>query len=658
MQYWANLIVDYLGQHVVLAYAATFLVSMGEALFVIGLFVPSTVVLVGLGALAGAGQLSFPLIFLLTVLGAIVGDALSYWFGHIYKQRIKSIWPISRHPSLVARGEVYFNKHGGKSVFVGRFIPGVKAVIPGIAGMMGMEPWRFTVINIVSAFVWAAAHLLPAVAAGLVLRFLGGMSTRLMVFAGLVIVLLLVALWFARLLAWRSLPLWSRAHSWAHRRLLSRDDGVSRWIAHRLDPDHPHAGAMVLSLLALALGIPLFTAIAVETLPGDKMILVDESISKLFQSLRTAPGDTVMIAVSMLGDAKVAVPVALAAVAWMVWKRAWSTLLAFSAAMISAKLFVTVFKLLMQRTRPSDLYSGIEAYSFPSGHATSNMVLYGILAYIIGRKLPGAGRYAVYSTAAVVVFLIGISRIYLAAHWPSDVLAGLLYGGATASCFALFMGDKDHGEGGWRLAGVVLASFVAFGSLHVTAGFASSQLAYMGRPTVQTQTLADWENYGWQTMLVRRIDLTGDGEEPMILQVVGASSAVEKLIVDRGWQLEPPFSLSSINSYVAASPGLVAPLPTLSGGAWPQFIFVKTEPANGTQRVLRLWPTDTVVDRAPLWLGSITKERIQHISSILYVPQSIDGYVQTAAELAKEFPSAVIRRRETGMAVALLKGPG
>jgi membrane protein DedA with SNARE-associated domain len=64
---------------------------------------------------------------------------------------------------MLDKGEAYFDHHGGKSVFLGRFIPGIKSVVPGIAGIVGMSPWRFTVINIVSAVVWAAVHLLPCI---------------------------------------------------------------------------------------------------------------------------------------------------------------------------------------------------------------------------------------------------------------------------------------------------------------------------------------------------------------------------------------------------------------------------------------------------------------------------------------------------------------
>jgi undecaprenyl-diphosphatase len=87
---------NFIGLHPNLAIAAAFLVSAGEALPIIGLFSPSTVVLVGIGGLVGLGKVSFWPVFIATILGAGIGDAISYWTGRIYKEQLAEIWPFSR----------------------------------------------------------------------------------------------------------------------------------------------------------------------------------------------------------------------------------------------------------------------------------------------------------------------------------------------------------------------------------------------------------------------------------------------------------------------------------------------------------------------------------------------------------------------------------
>jgi membrane protein DedA with SNARE-associated domain len=162
-----------------LAIVAAFLVSAGEALPIIGLFSPSTVVLVGIGGLVGLGKVSFWPVFIATILGATLGDAISYWIGRIYKSGLVEIWPFSRHPRLLATGQRHFARRGGMSIVVGRFVPGIKPLASGVAGMMGMGAFRFTILNLLSAIAWAAVHILPGVSAGLALTGLNAVSKRL-----------------------------------------------------------------------------------------------------------------------------------------------------------------------------------------------------------------------------------------------------------------------------------------------------------------------------------------------------------------------------------------------------------------------------------------------------------------------------------------------
>lgn len=163
-----------------------FAVAIGEAVFILGLFIPSTPVLLLAGGIIAEGRLPFWEVYFAAVIGAIIGDALSYAIGHFLKGTIKEIWPFRHHRDLIARGEIFFARHGGKAVFIGRFIPGVKAVIPGVAGIMGMPYRRFTIINVTSAFVWAAAHILPGMLLTAWLKSIG-LSLELVIVVGTLI---------------------------------------------------------------------------------------------------------------------------------------------------------------------------------------------------------------------------------------------------------------------------------------------------------------------------------------------------------------------------------------------------------------------------------------------------------------------------------------
>jgi undecaprenyl-diphosphatase len=138
-----------------------FLICVGEAVFIAGLLVPSLPILLLVGSIISAQNLNFWPIFFAATAGGIVGDAISYWIGFWLKDRVRTTWPFKNYLPLIARGEVFFQRHGGKAIFIGRFITGLKAVVPGIAGMLGMNWAYFTLINTISAFIWAASHILP-----------------------------------------------------------------------------------------------------------------------------------------------------------------------------------------------------------------------------------------------------------------------------------------------------------------------------------------------------------------------------------------------------------------------------------------------------------------------------------------------------------------
>ncbi len=113
------------------------------------------------------------------------------------------------------------------------------------------------------------------------------------------------------------------------------------------------------------------------------------------------------------------------------WDRANQHLFV-SGLVVTATICVgALTKLLFQRERPLTEYVATMrfcTFSFPSGHAVGSMLAYGLLAYLAGHVLPQPWSYSAVGFLAALILLVGVSRIYLGAHFPSDVLAGWLLG--------------------------------------------------------------------------------------------------------------------------------------------------------------------------------------------------------------------------------------
>ena len=142
--------------------------------------------LIAAGALIKTGSLPLWPIMIGAVLGAVLGDTVSYWIGQRFGGRLAGIWPFTRNPDLLAGGMQFFHRHGGKSVFIGRFFGPVRAVIPLAAGIMRMSPRLFWMANVTSALVWAPMLLLAGdVIADAGERLVGSENTVLLLFGGM-----------------------------------------------------------------------------------------------------------------------------------------------------------------------------------------------------------------------------------------------------------------------------------------------------------------------------------------------------------------------------------------------------------------------------------------------------------------------------------------
>ena len=171
---YAHEIIEFVRQHQAWAAPVVFALAFGESLAFISLLVPAWAALVGIGALIGPSGISFWPVWIAGSLGAALGDWLSYWVGLKLGPAVANIWPLSRHPDLIPKGEAFVKKWGVLGIFIGRFFGPLRASVPLVAGIFGMPYWRFQLANFSSAFLWAGVLLTLGDVVSLVIRRLWG----------------------------------------------------------------------------------------------------------------------------------------------------------------------------------------------------------------------------------------------------------------------------------------------------------------------------------------------------------------------------------------------------------------------------------------------------------------------------------------------------
>jgi len=153
---FAQDVTDFVRQHQAWGPPIMFALAFGESLAFISLLLPAWLALVSIGGLVGNSGVSLLPILFAAALGAALGDWLSYWIGVKLGPPVAHVWPLSRHPDLIPRGELFVKKWGIAAIFVGRFFGPLRASVPLVAGIFHMPYWRFQFANFTSAFVWAA----------------------------------------------------------------------------------------------------------------------------------------------------------------------------------------------------------------------------------------------------------------------------------------------------------------------------------------------------------------------------------------------------------------------------------------------------------------------------------------------------------------------
>ena len=417
-------------------------VFFGVMLESTGVPLPGETILLAAGFLAQQGHLDVGDAILFGILGAVAGDQLGYWVGREGGRPFVLRWGryVRITPERLSRAEAFFVRHGGKAVFLARFFAGLRVFGALVAGISRMRWATFTLYNVLGGAVWATAVVLVGYlvggSIGLVERWLGRATLLLAVLIAVVVGFYLVYRWVA---AHRALLAGYGEAALSYppvARLRARYEVQLSWLLRRLTPGQYLGLHLTLGLAAAAGCLWLFGGLAEDVLTNDPLVRYDRAIADYLHSLANPHLTTFFLIVTALGSIETVALVGVVVAAILARRRQWLYLWTWAVAVGGSAVLNRLIKELFARPRPFFEHPLLQetSYSFPSGHAMESFVVYGMLAYFAVLALRSwRARTAVVFGAALLVILIGFSRMYLGVHYFSDVVAGYAAGGVWLS---------------------------------------------------------------------------------------------------------------------------------------------------------------------------------------------------------------------------------
>lgn len=455
-------LIHWVEQHPHEAAVITFLIAFAESLALIGLFFPGSVMLGLIGSLIGAHILSpFP-IFLAAVLGAVLGDGLSFWLGYHYHEQIRVLWPFSRFTAFLNKGEAFFKKHGGKSVFLGRFLGPFRPIIPLIAGMMNLQPKRFIIANTLSALLWAPGYLLIGIVVGNQILLVAPHHVGKMISE---FVLGVLFFWILYLLLRRQVIKYGGYLNQFLQRWWNtlEDRGFKILLADPQNPtSHRQLWFFSLSLVFGALFIGLFFSLR----GGVSFDSLNQPLWQFFHTLYHPVGARIFFGITQLGEKDIILPSVFILGAYLFYRNCRRTAIFWIGLVGVATLLSHFVKHGLGFHRPAGLTELGLGYSFPSGHVLLSLVFWGFLAFILREHASEKSlwRRLAPTVACFIVVIVLFSRLYLGVHWLTDVVGSLLLGSSILLAAILLYRRQGIAEPVplWPLA-IVLCCFILLG---------------------------------------------------------------------------------------------------------------------------------------------------------------------------------------------------
>lgn len=589
----------------IIAFAIAFI----ESLVIVGLIIPGSVTMTAIGVWMGEGVLPIWSTLLWAIAGAIAGDSLSYAIGYYCKDNLQNIWPFKYFPKLLQNGRTFFSKHGGKSVFIGRFVGVMRPIVPVIAGAFRFPASRFFSADICSAIGWAFVYFLPGFLLGrTAMKLPPHLATQFIIWVlGIILAVWLVSLTVRRVLVNIENYLTSKLQivwNFCQRHRYLR--GVNKLLIYPAHPEYP--GQWLLALGCLASGI-LFLIIFYGVFTHDFVTDWNAAVQYLFRSFRIPVLDHVMVFFTSLGQEKMLEWLIPTMAIFLLLRRYWWAALHWLGLSVLSVGGALAIKHTLYSPRPPGLLNGSTDSSFPSGHTVLSISLYGFLTFLIINATPKAWHKAIYITATLIISLILLSRLYLGAHWFSDIVGSTFWSLAWLIFFIISYRRRiTKPVSLWGIILTLVLTITVADGWYLHKHYANMLHDYT--PVWQQRTLSgrDWWQQNNQEVPYYRTNRLGKPIQVLNIQWSGDLNTIRDTLLNNGWQNPHDQAIQETLTELAKQQHVhLSVLPNLYDDQRPVLELVKLMGAPPQLIVLSLWPANITLtpSQLPLWVGAI-----------------------------------------------------
>ncbi len=413
------------------------------ALESLGIPLPGETALITAAAFAASGRMSIFGVVIVAATAAILGDNAGYWIGR--KGGLPLVRRYGRFLHIdeagIERARNFFERHGAKTVFIGRFIALLRTWAAVLAGVGSMRYSLFMMYNALGGIAWAVifgtlgyvfGRNLPRVE-----HYIGQASLAAALLAALVAALVLGGRWFrnnsSRIRQQVSRMAERIGSSGALQRLQKQHPQAWEFIIRRFKPGEYLGLHLTIGLLVSIAALWLFGGITEDVVHHDPLTQFDLTLLAWFHAHATASGLKIFAAISVLGSPLAMTVLGVAVALLLAARHSWLLLAGWCAAFAGGGVLDVALKHIIRRPRPiyaTPFLREYYSFSFPSGHAMGSLIGYAMLAYLLvtlwARRWQA--KAAIVSTATVLILAIGVSRLYLGVHYFSDVVGGYAAG--------------------------------------------------------------------------------------------------------------------------------------------------------------------------------------------------------------------------------------